>query len=194
MIAFKEKETFKETEIKELISIFFQTILKEVVDFARRFPEAEIYINQSEPFLYIEIVYDYIKLSGEDEKYFFGLEYRLNKEIKSVLGENAPYIEVYIGVHAVDYVLAEQFDIEDIATHRGRKRRITENMDWDTSENFAKLLTYSLAIRYNEISSEEIIQKMKESLADLISHLTNKYDFPVQLKRTIFEKTDINKT
>jgi len=100
----------------------------------------------------------------------------------------------YIGVHAVDYVLAEQFDIEDIATHRGRKRRITENMDWDTSENFAKLLTYSLAIRYNEISSEEIIQKMKESLADLISHLTNKYDFPVQLKRTIFEKTDINKT
>lgn len=94
MISLKEREALTETEIKELISVFFQTILKEVVNFVRRFPEAEIYINQSEPFLYIEIVYDYMKLSGEEEKYFFGLEYRLNKEIKSILGENAPYIEV----------------------------------------------------------------------------------------------------
>lgn len=100
----------------------------------------------------------------------------------------------YIGVHAVDYVLAKQFDIEDIATHRGRKRKITENMDWDTSENFAKLLTYSLAIRYNEISSKDVIEKMKISLTDLINHLTNKYDFPIQLKRKIFERTGINNT
>ena len=94
MIALKDKETFKDIEINELISIFFQTILKEIVNFTKRFPEAEIYINQSEPFLYIEIVYDYLKLTKEEEKYFFGLEYRLNKEIKSILGENAPYIEI----------------------------------------------------------------------------------------------------
>lgn len=94
MIPLKEREAFTETEIKELMSIFFQTILKEVVEFVKRFPEAQIYINRTEPFLYIEIVYDYMKLSGEDEKYFFGLEYRLNKEIKSTLGEEAPYIEV----------------------------------------------------------------------------------------------------
>ncbi|EDP73586.1 hypothetical protein [Hydrogenivirga sp. 128-5-R1-1] len=93
----------------------------------------------------------------------------------------------YIGVHAVDYVLAEQFDIEDIATHRGRKKRITENMDWETSESFAKLLTYSLAIRYNEISSIEIIEKMKESLKELILHLEQQYNFPVEIRERIFD-------
>ena len=92
----------------------------------------------------------------------------------------------YIGVHAVDYVLAGQFDIEDIATHRGRKKRITENMDWETSESFAKLLTYSLAIRYNEISSIEIIEKMKESLKELIMHLEQHYNFPVEIREKIF--------
>ncbi len=94
MLAVREKEIFKDAEINELISIFFKTILKEIVNFAKKFPEAKIYINNSEPFLYIEIAYDYMKLNKEEEKYFFGLEYRLNKEIKSLLGENAPYIEV----------------------------------------------------------------------------------------------------
>ena len=106
----------------------------------------------------------------------------------------APFIQgvclFYIGVHSIDYVLAKEFDIEDIATHRGRKKRITENMDWETSEKFAKLLTYSLAIRYNEISSQEIIYKMKESLIELLEHLEKHYNYPTELKRKILEKID----
>lgn len=94
MALLKDKETFKEAEIKEIISLLFQTTVKEIIKFIKKFPEAEIYINQSEPFLYLEIVYDYMKLNEEDEKYFFSFEYRLNKEIKSILGEEAPYIEV----------------------------------------------------------------------------------------------------
>lgn len=105
---------------------------------------------------------------------------------------HSPFIQgvclFYIGVHAVDYVLAENFNIEDIATHRGRKRRITENLDLDSSEYFTKLLTYSLAIRYNELSTKEIIIKMKETLEKLINHLADKYDFPIELKREIINK------
>ena len=119
------------------------------------------------------------------------------RKIKEILDSytDSPFVQgvclFYIGVHAIDYVLAEEFNIDDIATHRGRKKRITENMDWETSENFAKLLTYSLAIRYNELSSEEIIEKMKESLKDLLKHLEKTYNFPANLKKEILEKINL---
>lgn len=94
----------------------------------------------------------------------------------------------YIGVHAIDYILAYKFNIKDIPTHRGRKKKILELFDEKTAEYFSQLLTYSLAIRYNEISSEEIVYKMKKSLQNLVEHLNENYNFPPDLKKKIIEK------
>lgn len=92
-----KEEKSKELYINEPIASLFEVILKEIIDFAKRFPKAEIYINRLDLFLYPEIiiiVYDYMKLTEEEEKYFFGFEYRLNREIQSVVGKEAPFVEV----------------------------------------------------------------------------------------------------
>ena len=89
-----KESNFKTDKKLDLISSFFTSILKEVVKFSKKFPEAEIFINTSEPFLYLDVVYDYLKLSNDEKEYFFGFEYRLNKALKSIVDEDIPYIEV----------------------------------------------------------------------------------------------------
>ena len=88
-----KSETLHE-EVINILNLLFTTVFQEVIHFVKRFPEAEIYISKSEPFLYLEVVYDYSKLSEEDKEYFFGFEYRLNKKIKSAIDKDFPYIEV----------------------------------------------------------------------------------------------------
>jgi len=82
-------------------------------------------------------------------------------------------------------VYQKNYQIDDIATHRGRKKRITENFDEQTAIYFTEILTYSLSIRYNELTKEEIIENMKKALMNLINHLSIICDFPVEIKEEI---------
>ncbi|MEZ0323182.1 MAG: hypothetical protein ABWJ98_02570 [Hydrogenothermaceae bacterium] len=89
----KESVSKKEEKL-ELLNRFFGSILKEVLNFSKKFPEAQIYINTTEPFLYLEVVYNFRNLSKENKEQFFGFEYRINKALKTIIDEDIPFIEV----------------------------------------------------------------------------------------------------
>ncbi|MEZ0323183.1 MAG: hypothetical protein ABWJ98_02575 [Hydrogenothermaceae bacterium] len=91
----------------------------------------------------------------------------------------------YIAVHSIDYCLSRNFQIDDISTHRGRKKYINEFFDEKTASLFSEILSYSLIIRYTDLTDLDTIQKMKEALKDLLNILSSDYNFPSQFASKI---------
>ncbi|WP_461831703.1 hypothetical protein [Aquifex sp.] len=91
----KERYNPAETEWIDILK-FFTHILKEFLVLQKRFPEMHVYLDTAEPIPFLVIEIDYDNLPKEDKDFLFGFGYRLNKALRTVFGEDIPFVEVLI--------------------------------------------------------------------------------------------------
>lgn len=112
-------------------------------------------------------------------------ENKLKELLDAYKNCSSPFVKgvilFYICVHTVDYCLSERFSIHDISTHRGRKKYITENFDEKIASHFSRILSLSLSVRYNELTSEDVVDEMRKVTKDLVKELHVNYQLPENL-------------